>query len=229
MSGSMREPCGCELEIDDRCGALHSILKCDKHKSKQREITGLDAAYYGELGAIDDNAIPPHIREFEDAFGKLDAAGGKDALEIGAGASRYVPMILDAGYSSYNAIEPSAWACEWLKNKYPKNVWTFQMAWEDYVTDPLRYDMILSAHSLERMIDAPSALQKMADHLNPGGRLFIVIPDDSDLTNPDHLWFFNKNTLDHAMELAGLTVEIMKVRKIVAHENFIFCMARKPA
>jgi len=78
------------------------------------------------------------------------------------------------------------------------------------------------------MKDAPAAVKKMANHLMPGGMLYILVPDDTDLTNPDHLWFFNRVSLARVMALAGLEVESIVLRQRVPHEQFIYCKAKKP-
>lgn len=90
--------------------------------------------------------------------------------------------------------------------------------------------MILSAHSLEHMIDAPAALEKMAEYLAPGGVLYLIVPHGfDDPVNPDHYWFFDTAALDVTMQGAGLIVESMQVRRRVEHERFIYCKARKPS
>lgn len=233
--------CGCVNDFDDRCGVQKSILKCDHHKSMQREIGDLGESYYQELGSA--SGTPPHVAEFEECFGNVEPANPDRpfALEIGAGASHYVPMIADAGWL-YCVCEPSRWARKWLVDNYwHLGVHVTNSTWENFRKDDCvlgdrggtcgerwQYGMILSARSLEHMSDAPSALQKMANFLTPGGVLYIIVPDDTDCVNPDHYWFFNAETLGCSVRSTGLTIESMQVRKRVEHENFIYCKARKP-
>lgn len=236
--------CGCVNDFDDRYGVLKSILKCDHHKSLQREIGELGEAYYQELGSA--TGVPPHVSEFEDCFGRVEPVktGSPFALEIGAGASHYVPMITDAGWY-YCASEPSRWARKWMLDRYcDRHIQLSSSPWEEYDRNAdcllgdrgchggngWQYGMILSAHSLEHMIDAPAALEKMAEYLAPGGVLYAIIPDGGDdPTNPDHLWFFDPAGLEESMQRAGLVVESMQVRRRVEHERFIYCKARKPS
>lgn len=247
MTGTMQHPCGCVNEIDQRCGAIKSLLKCGIHKAMQRAPEDLGEDYYRELGKPDPGFIPPHVAEFEECFGKLPRPETENdwALEIGAGASRYVPMITDAGWK-YAAVEPSPWARRWISEQYgDRFIQTTGSTWEMYASDvdcllgdrggtiypdrswSWKYGMILAAHSLEHMRDAPEMIQKMSDFLIPGGMLFIVIPDDQDQCNPDHEYFFSRISLRRAIEQCGMTVEIMEMRKRVPHESFIYCMARK--
>lgn len=232
--------CGCVNDFDR--GVLKSILKCDHHKSLQREIGELGEEYYRELGSA--TGVPPHVAEFEDCFGKIEPVNPDRpfALEIGSGASHYVPMITDAGWF-YCACEPSRWARQWMMRKYGDRWLDLCCStWEQFSIDDCllgdracgggnswQFGMILSAHSLEHMIDAPDALEKMAGFLTPGGVLYIICPDDSDPVNPDHLWFFSTASLDVSIQRAGLIVESMQARRRVEHENFIYCKARKPS
>ena len=236
---SITYPCGCVNDFDR--GVLKSILKCDHHKSMQREIGELGEEYYQELGSS--TGTPPHVAEFEECFGKCEPVDRDRpfALEIGAGASHYVPMITDAGWF-YCACEPSRWARKWMLERYgDRQIQLSNRAWEHYDHNDCvlgdrggsgsqwwQYGMILAAHSLEHMVDAPAALEKMAEYLAPGGVLYIIVPDDSDPVNPDHLWFFNTATLDLSIRRAGLVVEVLVTRQRVEHEKFIYCKARKP-
>lgn len=232
--------CGCVNDFDR--GVMKSILKCDHHKAMRREISELGEAYYQELGSA--TGVPPHVAEFEDCFGKIESVNPDRpfALEIGSGASHYVPMITDAGWH-YCACEPSRWARKWMLERYGGRRVQFSNAtWEEYDRNECllgdrggtggvwwQYGMILSAHSLEHMIDAPAALEKMAEYLSPGGVLYLIIPHGSDdPVNPDHYWFFDTAALDVTIQRAGLIVESMQVRRRVEHERFIYCKARKP-
>lgn len=223
---SITFPCGCVNDFEPFCGIQTSIFKCDKHKSMQREIGELGQEYYHELGSAGETT--PHASEFEECFGVVEPASDMNclALEIGSGASHYVPMITGAGWF-YRAVEPSKWAIDWMRNRYTGQKVEFTHGtWEEFPELPL-FGLILSAHSLEHMKDAPKSLVKMANCLRQGGVLYIVVPDDSDGTNPDHYWFFNEPTLRCAVENAGLVVESIQSRRRVPHENFIYCKARK--
>lgn len=226
----MTHPCGCVNGIDHRCGAIKSLLKCEHHKSKQRQVGLLGEDYYRELGALDADAPIRYRSEFEECFGELPQAEqhNRMALEIGGGASPYVPMIAEKRYR-YHGIEPSVWAVDWMWTTHPDcidHMWT--VTWDEaYLFPENRFSLILSAHSLEYMADAPTALQKMSDYLAPGGRLYIICPDDTDLVNEDHLWFFNRITLARAVENAGLKVHTVKSAKRIERERFLYCCASK--
>lgn len=228
MSGTLNYECGCVNTIDERCGAMRSVLKCDHHKAMQREIGELGEEYYRELGVFDPEGAPRHRHQFEDAFGLVpEAMKPMSVLEIGAGASSYRPLFKNWQYS---ACEPSQWACGWLHEHYPGiAVWCgdWDKMYASNMRRNVRYDAILCAHSLEHMEDAPAALVQMADCLEPGGVLYIIVPSDDDQLNPDHRFFFNRMTLTRAMSLAGMTVQSMELRKYIEREHFIYCKAVK--
>ena len=95
------------------------------------------------------------------------------------------------------------------------------------------YQVVLDPTARAVEPPCPSAkaemIRKMAAYLDHGGELWIIVPDDSDPVNPDHLWFFTEATLRSTIEAAGLEVVRMAKRKYIERENFIYCRARKPA
>lgn len=226
---SITFPCGCVNDFEPFCGVQMSILKCQHHKSMQREVGELGEEYYRENGAMDDDSIARYTREFEECFGRIEQATDSRcfALEIGSGFSPYIPMIKDAGWF-YRAIEPSKWAVQAMRNRYTgPRVEFSNCTWEEFETSPVA-GLILSAHSLEHMSNAPKSLAKMSDSLVPGGVLFLIVPNDEDAINPDHYWFFSEETLRHSLESVGLIVESMQSRRRISRESFIYCKARKP-
>ena len=223
----MKYSCGCINEVDAESGVLHCVQKCEFHvKFKNEQSEGYE--YYLSLGCIKDG-IPQnkhYIAEFKDAFG---AIGGKPdhcynfVLEIGCGVGMYVPMFLECGWH-YTGIETSQFAADFTNNNHDVEVWVqpFEMlhAQEEF-------HGILAAHVVEHMKKAPAMLKKMYDFLTLGGMLWIIVPDDTDQTNPDHWWFFTQKTLHALLEKIGYRNVRSTMRKIVEHENFIYCVAEK--
>lgn len=230
MSGTLNYECGCVNTIDERCGAIRSVLKCDNHKSMQRETGELGEEYYRELGALDADAQKRYRHQFEDGIGLIPEAkdGPMSVLEVGAGASPYRPMFKNW---QYTACEPSQWACGWLHEHYHGiGVWCgdWEKMYASNVRLQMKYDAILCAHSLEHMQDAPAALAQMVECLEPSGVLYIIVPDgDDDPLNPDHLYFFNRMSLTRAVFMAGMAEVSIERRKYVEREHFIYCKAVK--
>lgn len=219
--------CGCINETDLSSGIICSVSKCEFHRSHARDPASLGETYYRELANLDgsgDLMNSTHLEEMVEALGPFPLATGEClALEIGCGISPYVCAIQVAGWQ-YFAIDCSPWVSIWMRDHWGVAIMTG--SWES-CNAPSYFGLILCAHALEHMADAPSALEKMARALEPGGELWIVVPDDSDPTNPDHLWFFDEHTLRSAVASTGLTILRLEVRSIVPREKFIFVRARK--
>jgi len=221
--------CGCVNTIDEISTALKSKSKCRQHLESQREVGALDARYYRELGAIDENNLPLshiYIKEFKECLGSLPIYRGENprALEIGCGCSMYAPMYMESGYS-YIGVEPSKWAAEWMKLTHECSV--IEGSFEDILFERSSFAAVLAAHSLEHMKDAPAVVKKVYDILAVRGRFDIIIPNDEDPLNPDHLWFFNMTTLRTLLYRSGFVVNTMVQRKRIERESFIYCTAVK--
>lgn len=222
-----RYDCGCINDTDPGSGVLRSVVKCQSHRREARDPRTLDAAYYAGLHGMDElGDNPAHVEQIESALGPFPHARGVGfALEVGCGCSSYAGAIEAAGWT-YFGIDASPFACVWTAARW--GVSCFALDFESRPTPPIAYGLILAAHSLEHMRDAPGALRKIAASLEPGGELRIVVPDDSDPVNPDHLWHFTRTTLPRAVEAAGLEVAHLAARKVVEREEFLYLRARKP-
>lgn len=223
---NVNKRCGCYVERDAATGVLHAISKCQQHQDMLRQEMASEEAHYQRLGAMDHPEV--YVREFKECFGPLtprpSPLGENSALEIGAGTSPYIDMIRKASYS-YAALETSPFAVEWLRQH--AGIAVIRRNWEDGGSG-LTYSLILAAHCIEHMKHAPNAIKTMANELAPLGRLYIIVPDDEDLCNPDHWWFFTPATLCQAVEAAGLQVQQLSVKRRVKREQFIYCQAIKP-
>lgn len=162
-----------------------------------------------------------HVAEMIEALGELSQVFDLPAIEIGGGVSPYAAWLRSLGYR-YLGIEPSKWAANFMRSlRFP----VLSHPWPVHVTE--KVSLILSAHSLEHMTDAPQALLAMYEAMNPGGMLLLLVPDDSDPTNADHLWFFNESSLRALLERIGFVIERLAVRQIVSHEKFIYVRATR--
>lgn len=226
--GQTRYKCGCVNATDARSGMLRSVSKCPAHRRQSRDPATLGEAYYAELGLVRDGlpVATAHVAELAEALGPFPAApadGG--ALEVGCGASPYVGAIRAAGWL-YAGIDVSPWAVDWVRARYGCDA-AYQGTIEDIVAD-LDVGLILAAHVLEHLADMPGAVARLAGLLRPGGELWVVVPDDSDPVNPDHLFFPTMSSLQYCIEASGLVVKTMCMRKRIERENFIYARAEKP-
>lgn len=222
--------CGCVNEVSKPYGVLRSLSKCRHHKQAYRDPATLDGAYYAELGLLKGGQLveTAHVTELTEALGPIPSATTHpNALEIGGGVSPYVRHLMACGWA-YHGIEPSRWAAEFVRDNCGVVVYDGRLEDIDATDHPGDYGLILAAHCLEHMDDAPRAIRRCARLLAPGGELWVVVPDDSDPLNPDHTFFFDVSTLRTCLEAVGLVVERMAIRKYVPRENFLYAKARKP-
>jgi SAM-dependent methyltransferase len=224
--GMVTYECGCQNNLDPDWGILRSVSKCAEHRAElERQPKG--RAYYESIGCFVDG-IPQcsrYVVELTYSLGVTERPQeNRVALEIGCGASMYAAHLHRAGWA-YFGIDQDEWAAKWTRETYgvPVECGVFPSTKKcDYP-----FGLILCAHALEHMPDAPAALIEMHRLLTLGGSLILIVPDDSDQVNPDHLWFFTEATLRATLERIGFTVDKMVMKKIVPHENFIYTLARK--
>lgn len=226
--------CGCTVDTHFESGVTRSLRKCSFHV---RELMNQPQgeAYYRSIGVLDvkgEVRCDHYAAELLDAIGEIPKPPTQfatryvpEALEVGCGLSPYVPAIKAAGYQ-YTGIDPDQWAAAETAKRYGVEVLCDMFSPTRFPPDC--FGMILAAHSLEHMPDAPQALLAMSHMLVPGGHLVIVVPDDTDLANPDHLWFFNAETLYATLNRLGLLVVTITERQHIEREKFIYCVARKP-
>ena len=219
--------CGCELERCSVCQCSRSKLKCRLH---QPAAHNSEFYYLQELHGLTNN-IPRHTKvcaELREAFLEMGYEPGngygKVALDIGAGIGIYAPLLMGLGYR-YEALELDPWACKYIKGAYSPH--THNLRYED-LSEEWSWDTIMAAHVLEHLADAPAALEKMYRTLRPGGELYLIVPDDEDLGNPDHLWFFKPETIDSWFREVGFSDVRMVVKQVVMWEKFIYLVGRKP-
>lgn len=207
--------CDC-LNIPDMPGILRNVRKCAAHQPTPPESLG--EAYYRASGAMDADASVRYVREITEAIGEVPFGTGL-AVEIGCGVSPYCSYLMGKGYS-YLGIDLSLFACDEMRSRGADAI-------QSTTLKDSSISLILAAHSLEHMKDAPGELVKMYHSLAPGGLLVLIVPDDSDRFNPDHLWFFTPDGLLGLLERTGFTIERFAVRRILPYENFIYVLARK--
>ena len=225
----MTYSCGCVNEVHAPSGVLRSVSKCEFHLEHSRtHPEGETIEYFKELGCFDSQGIPQNKRlidELLDPLEEMDIVIDDHAtvLEIGCGLGAYIPMF----GRNYIAVEKSKFACEWVKNCFDAIV--TNRKFEDYnLGEGNWFDVILGAHVFEHMKDAPYQLCRCLDALKRRGKLIMIVPDDSDPTNPDHLWFFTQQTLHALLDTIGFVNIKSTTRKRVPQENFIYCVAEKP-
>ncbi len=223
----LTHPCGCVTTMDAQWGVRRAVSKCDTHIAEGGK-TGI--AHFVEMGAIV-NGVPQcskYCRQLMDALPQLENYQPKGydnkLLEIGCGFSMYAPWLMQMGYDYLGLdLDPVGTAATGMAY----NAKTMCCDFESLPVDQ-RFDVILAAHCVEHFREAPAALARMYRQLYPGGSLWLIIPDDSDLVNPDHLWFFSQQDIERVLTKIGFCDLNVAVRRHIAREQFIYVQAFKP-
>jgi 2-polyprenyl-3-methyl-5-hydroxy-6-metoxy-1,4-benzoquinol methylase len=216
----MKTECGC-LYFRHSSGSLVRGKRCQLHTAKHPVQNRFVEKHYRNMGVLDEAS--GHVCEFVEHFGPLPKASpGERLLEVGAGVSPYIKMVTDAGYQ-YHGTDSSEFACKMNAERH--GVPMACCSFDDYASDA-PFDANITAHFLEH-VQADKALKKIHDLLVPGGTLYLLIPDDEDLDNQDHVWFFSRESAIALLTECGFEVTSAQVAKIVQHESFMYFVAKK--
>lgn len=223
-------PCGCINWIHPKWGVLNSVGKCAFH-GLERGANGMD--YFMTMGAFVEG-VPQNALYVAELTECLTAMGcpilprpAGSVLEVGMGIGQYVAMLLKLGYA-YTGIDQDAGALKYVESAFGSAIVPLQQSFED-MAEETSYDLILAAHVVEHFSNAPRCLAKMRRMLKGGGRLILILPDDSDPVNPDHQWFFNEFNIRTTLERLGFVNIQTTTRQRIPREEFIYVNAECPA
>jgi len=146
-------------------------------------------------------------------------------LDVGCSNGVFVWLAGKTGWKA-EGIDISAFAVQWGIKQFGVNL---RLSRLDQVEETETYDLLSFWNTLEHMRDPFAALRHAHRRLRPGGHLLISTPDQGSLVNlvvnfihrltfgashpltrrlyhPDHIYFFNRQTLTRLLERAGLEV-----------------------
>jgi 2-polyprenyl-3-methyl-5-hydroxy-6-metoxy-1,4-benzoquinol methylase len=228
MDGSCKKfvyPCSCVNIIDPDWGVEKNVSKCQFHVDTGGK---LGKAHHEEMGAIKDGKTQ-HISYELELMECLDELGvniktrkkAGTVLEIGCGAGSYIPWLKKKGFD-YFGLECDTEIAEHTRKAFRVPVDTRPL--ESYLV-ARKFNLILAAHVFEHLKDAPAMLVKTRRMLERGGKLIMIVPNDEDPVNPDHLWFFTPENLKSTLERIGFSNVVLTMKRRVKHEQFIYCVA----
>jgi 2-polyprenyl-3-methyl-5-hydroxy-6-metoxy-1,4-benzoquinol methylase len=146
-------------------------------------------------------------------------ANGRNLLDIGCGTGYFPAYMKKKGYE-VAGVEVDPKAREFAKNEFGLPVYPP----EEFLKDEIdgKFNVITLWHVLEHLDDFNLYLERMLEHLAPGGTLVIALPNHTALDArfykefwagydvPRHLWHFTPSTLKILAEKHGLKVLRMK-------------------
>jgi 2-polyprenyl-3-methyl-5-hydroxy-6-metoxy-1,4-benzoquinol methylase len=147
---------------------------------------------------------------------------GKNLMDIGCGTGYFPSFMKQNGYK-VSGVEADPKAREFAEKEFGIRVYTPG----DFLNHRIegKFDVITLWHVLEHLDDFNLYLERMLEHLTPGGSLLIALPNCSALDAryykefwagydvPRHLWHFTPSTLKNLTEKHGL--KILKMKRLM--------------
>jgi len=132
-------------------------------------------------------------------------------LEIGCANGRLLSFLKDAGYSDVTGLDPSPGCARAAKLLYDVPVETGTVF--DFHKGDRGYDFVVTLGVLEHIRDLKRAVQIIRDVTVDTGRVFVGVPDASNLItqqdapfqefSTEHINFFSPRSLQYSMEACG--------------------------
>jgi SAM-dependent methyltransferase len=166
---------------------------------------------YGEIGDLES---PYDVRRFDDTVANVsEFISGRNVavLDVGCATGGLLASFKKHGYNNVIGADPSADCARFALFRHNVEVRIATVSslsqWSD------RFDIILMLGVLEHVRDVNQTLRILAQRLLPGGHLHIAVPDVEGLEasrnapyqqfSMEHINFFSRQSLDHALEAAG--------------------------
>lgn len=167
---------------------------------------------YSNYGA-DKSYITRTMRKFIATL-KVTCPPPARLLDVGCAYGYFVELALRAGYDAYG-IDPSAHAARVAKSRFNSRIAEGTIGSAKFLDK--HFDVITMLDVVEHLSDPRADLRRAAELLAPDGRILIATGDTESLAAkflgrrwtfyipPQHLHFFNKDTLTKVLNQSGLT------------------------
>lgn len=108
-------------------------------------------------------------------------------LDVGCGYGRWATRLLKKGVSEVVGVEPSPQMCSALAEQQLPGFHLLQVGIEEAPLDGV-FDVALALMSLDHVVDLFCAIQRIAGHLKPGGRMIITTEHPWRTCTEGHRW-----------------------------------------
>jgi SAM-dependent methyltransferase len=132
-------------------------------------------------------------------------------LEIGCANGRLLSYLKEAGYGDVTGVDPSPGCARAARLLYDVQVETGTVF--DFRKPDTGYDFVVTLGVLEHIRDLQRAVQRIRDVTLDNGRVFVGVPDASNLIaqqdapfqefSTEHINFFSPKSLQYLMEAGG--------------------------
>jgi len=147
------------------------------------------------------------------AFIERHCSAPGNCLEIGAGTGYLAGQLAARGWATIGLEPGKGYREAWVRNQ--ANIIM------DRFPSPKAggpFDLVTSYGVLEHLNDPVQSLRLMKEHLAPGGKLVISVPDctievaegDPSILIHEHLTYFTENSLHSALRQAGFHAQVVR-------------------
>jgi SAM-dependent methyltransferase len=223
--------CGQSRAVLRRRSGRFSILRCQSCRlerlSPQPTAPELEQLYGEQYFESDDASSPGYaaygameqalISAAETQLTTLptldDASTERRLLDVGCGYGTFIALARAAGWDAMG-MDYSAAAASAAQQRYGIDVQVGDFALHG--TRPAHFDVITMWDAIEHFPDPLQALRSAYAGVKPGGQLILSTPDTNSWDArvlgsgwygytkvPEHLWYFNRETLTGLAEQAG--------------------------
>jgi SAM-dependent methyltransferase len=221
----------------DRCPSCEFVQVRERPTPEQlRAIYG--EAFFARSKYEDEFALRRENQRRMELLAQAAAPGAR-VLDAGCATGDFIGLAGER-YDMWG-LDVSAYATAEAREKHPRFAsQIFTGFVEDQRFEPRFFDAIVMWDVIEHIWDPRPVLERLVDHLRPGGSLLLSTPDIGALTArlmgsrwafmtpPEHLGFFNRLSLDFLLERTlGLRTTASFAKGKWANVGFIAYKLRK--
>ncbi len=177
--------------------------------------------------------IDNHRRTFAERLRYLPTpVPGSRLLDVGASIGVFVEQARRLGWEA-EGIEPSAWAATHAREVLGQPVQTGLIGGEPTLPGP--YAVVTMWEVIEHLPDPAAVLAELRNRLAPGGFLALSTPDARAPVArllgrrwpgwkkvPEHLFFFDRPTLDRLLRAAGFTPHAWRYVSLTVSRRYLW-------
>ena len=209
------------------CGLARS-RQSDDELTLQTVYSGLEDRLYEAEGSNRRRTAQTYLgfmAEYTQPSGKL--------LDVGCASGLFLEDAIAAGWEG-TGLEPSAWACSIARSRL-LGVEIIQAALEEATFPDSAFQAVSLWDVLEHVYSPTLTLRRLSHWLEPGGWLFLNVPDISSLPARlmghrwvlllrEHLWYFTPATMLALLHKCGF--QLAGVRGNAVHFSLANMLAR---
>jgi SAM-dependent methyltransferase len=192
------------------CGAAFAdgIPFQDKFDEYYRELSKYEYEYRAGKESEDDSH---RLKVLAELLRSIIPQKNVRILEIGCANGRLLGYLKEAGYGDVTGVDPSPGCARAAKLLYDITVETGTVF--SFRKPSNGYDFVVTLGVLEHIRDVKRAVQNIREATSKDGRVFVGVPDASNLIaaqdapfqefSTEHINFFSPASLQYLMEAAG--------------------------